>query len=162
MKKLTHKEKYDKYITSKKWENRRKKYYKTHERKCSACGSTSNLNLHHHTYERMGKERDSDLVPLCSACHEMVHYIHRRSNKTLTEITFDFIKNYVPIFEPRGSKVRVGYDPAKLVDNTPHKKLPGRKQLRERNKRLMVCRVCGGTENLVAGFGFWVHKSCTS
>lgn len=28
------------------------------------------LEVHHRTYERRGRERDSDLVALCWACHE--------------------------------------------------------------------------------------------
>ena len=31
------------------------------------------FTLHHLTYERLGQERDSDLMILCAACHSLVH-----------------------------------------------------------------------------------------
>ena len=40
---------------------------------CVCCGATEKIELHHVTYCRLGKERDEDLRPLCSECHEWVH-----------------------------------------------------------------------------------------
>jgi hypothetical protein len=39
---------------------------------CAVCG-TPRYQLHHRTYERLGAERLSDLLPLCSTHHEALH-----------------------------------------------------------------------------------------
>lgn len=31
------------------------------------------IDLHHLTYERIGCERDTDVIPLCRSCHKLVH-----------------------------------------------------------------------------------------
>ena len=41
--------------------------------KCSICGETENLNVHHLTYARVGCEKLSDLEVLCRGCHENEH-----------------------------------------------------------------------------------------
>jgi hypothetical protein len=40
---------------------------------CSASGLVVDLHTHHNTYERLGNERDTDLVVLCAECHERFH-----------------------------------------------------------------------------------------
>jgi hypothetical protein len=45
---------------------------------CAACGgrwTLRNGNLHHRSYDRLGRERFDDLTPLCRACHEQLHRI---------------------------------------------------------------------------------------
>lgn len=80
---------YADYINSKAWARRRAAYFRRHPRHCAACGSRRSIDLHHHTYERLGREHDNDLVPLCRADHDLVHYIHRREpHRSLTEVTF--------------------------------------------------------------------------
>ena len=64
---------YDSYIKSQVWLERRNKYFQTHEKRCYMCGSTQNIQLHHKTYERVGREPDDDLEPLCAECHKKVH-----------------------------------------------------------------------------------------
>lgn len=39
---------------------------------CNAGGGTARLEVHHRTYERLGRERISDLTTLCSKCHRDV------------------------------------------------------------------------------------------
>ena len=41
--------------------------------KCQLCKSTTNLHLHHLTYDRLGNELLTDLVLLCSVCHQAQH-----------------------------------------------------------------------------------------
>lgn len=67
---------YQRYIHSKKWERRREAYFDAFERACHICGATTKVQLHHKTYERMGAELDSDLVPLCSMHHRELHKFH--------------------------------------------------------------------------------------
>ena len=40
---------------------------------CSKCNSTEELHAHHLTYDRLGRELQSDLQCLCKKCHERVH-----------------------------------------------------------------------------------------
>jgi hypothetical protein len=40
---------------------------------CSVSGLIVQLDTHHNTYERLGNERDTDLVVLCTECHERFH-----------------------------------------------------------------------------------------
>jgi hypothetical protein len=57
---------------------------------CHCCQAKEGLELHHMTYERLGDEVFSDLVWLCSECHEQVHLLYVEmllESKTLEEAT---------------------------------------------------------------------------
>jgi hypothetical protein len=41
--------------------------------RCGRCGSKRDIEVHHTTYERLGKEWDSDLEVLCVNCHRGEH-----------------------------------------------------------------------------------------
>lgn len=41
--------------------------------RCQVCNSTRQLNTHHRTYERLGRELDTDLIVLCRDCHDLFH-----------------------------------------------------------------------------------------
>jgi 5-methylcytosine-specific restriction endonuclease McrA len=41
--------------------------------KCENCGEPYGLQVHHLTYERLGRELDTDLVVLCRQCHANEH-----------------------------------------------------------------------------------------
>lgn len=66
---------YHAYIASVHWTARRNRYWQEHARICAACSGTSYLQLHHMVYrkEEYGRERDSDLMPLCQQDHEEYH-----------------------------------------------------------------------------------------
>lgn len=89
-----HTAKYQKYINSTKWERRKVSYYAHHPKVCRACAATELIHLHHHTYDRLGKEADDDMVPLCESCHELVHNLHRLRGGSLTKVTMEFIEFY--------------------------------------------------------------------
>jgi len=66
------------------WEARKKLYYETHPKKCAKCGATTQICLHHKTYDYpMGEEPDSALVCLCRSHHSLLHKIHRRNNRRI-------------------------------------------------------------------------------
>ncbi len=44
----------------------------------SGCAETAGLSCHHWTYERAGRERDSDLVVMCWPHHSTVHHLEGR------------------------------------------------------------------------------------
>ena len=71
------------------WMTKRNGYGKRHPRVCR-CGARSNLKLHHRTYERLGNERDEDLMYLCGACHEREH--RRWSKKVIDGRKQDIIR----------------------------------------------------------------------
>lgn len=83
--------KYDAYINSKEWASKRAEYWGRYGRSCKAnlCDATTDLHVHHHTYERLGNELLSDLVGLCRAHHEEVHARHDASGRkeSLTRVT---------------------------------------------------------------------------
>jgi len=48
---------------------------------CQSCGREENLEVHHKTYVRRGKELSADLIVLCYGCHRKMHpdkAIHRQ------------------------------------------------------------------------------------
>jgi hypothetical protein len=61
---------YNLHIRSAQWRNTRKTLFKMRGKRCEVCGSSaSQLELHHLTYERMGRESAKDLLIVCPDCH---------------------------------------------------------------------------------------------
>lgn len=76
------------YIASPEWAARRASYYENHERRCRSCGAKDKeIHLHHRTYERIGREDDSDLMPLCYSCHSILHFVQRALSLTVEVVT---------------------------------------------------------------------------
>jgi hypothetical protein len=70
---------YRNYISSEKWQRRRKEFLRANS-SCNECGVSrkraietydQDLHVHHKNYQRVGHELDSDLEPLCLRCHEV-------------------------------------------------------------------------------------------
>lgn len=81
---------YEKYISSLKWMRRKAGYYQVHPKRCQVegCEVEEDVHLHHHTYDRLGREWDEDLVPLCEPHHLEVHELHRSiKSLSLTKAT---------------------------------------------------------------------------
>jgi len=65
------KKQYDSYIRSSRWKNIRQSVFKMRGKKCEICGTVSvPLEIHHTTYERLGKESPKDLLIVCHECHK--------------------------------------------------------------------------------------------
>lgn len=60
------------YKESRAWARKRRVYFLRYGGCCVVCGALAD-HLHHRSYERLGRERISDLVALCSSCHETAH-----------------------------------------------------------------------------------------
>lgn len=71
---------YQEYIKSEEWRRLRKRWIDKFGMSC-VCG-LKGLDLHHHTYKRLGKELLTDLVLLCRECHE---FVHTRKGKHTTD-----------------------------------------------------------------------------
>lgn len=70
---IKNKEEYQKYLNSPHWQKIRQAVFKEYGHRCDHCGSPKNLHIHHITYEHLGEEEISDLVPLCEDCHKRLH-----------------------------------------------------------------------------------------
>jgi hypothetical protein len=97
-------ERYNRYINSPAWSDRKRAYFSTYARVCAFCGTTDDIHLHHHTYDRMGRELDEDLVPLCVSCHDAVHDYHRSNRVTLTVATRVVAQGRAVIVKRRSDK----------------------------------------------------------
>lgn len=67
---------YDEYLQSEHWQRFRKKFFKAKKIKktCYLCRKSNwDVELHHRTYERLGKERLNDVIPVCRRHHEQLH-----------------------------------------------------------------------------------------
>jgi 5-methylcytosine-specific restriction endonuclease McrA len=85
---------YQKYITGPRWQAKREAYFNLFGKYCRACRTTYGpIQLHHLTYDRLGRERWSDLMALCTKCHREVEALYRKAGRgDRTAITLAFVK----------------------------------------------------------------------
>ncbi len=65
---------YKAYLQSDEWHARSEACKARAGQRCMVCNthrSQTTLDAHHRTYERLGREEDSDLVALCRVCHDL-------------------------------------------------------------------------------------------
>lgn len=73
---------YRKYLRSPQWQAKREAWFAKNGRWCRGCRRTHGpLQLHHITYERLGREALSDLTALCPKCHNEVKKLHYRMGR---------------------------------------------------------------------------------
>lgn len=63
---------YAAYLSSPAWRDLKARYRESDLPQICMCGETK-VQLHHTTYERVGRERLDDLIPLCHDCHTTAH-----------------------------------------------------------------------------------------
>lgn len=85
------------YINSPEWKELGKRIKKRDGNECLICCSRKRLNVHHGTYERLGKELDEDLFTLCERCHVLLH--KKREKQPLLDYTKIFIERQKRRFE---------------------------------------------------------------
>lgn len=78
---------YRDYLQTEHWQDVRRRYKESRFGRwgCQVCGGRDGLQLHHKTYKRVGRERLTDLIYLCSNCHEKAHELlieYRKAGKT--------------------------------------------------------------------------------
>jgi hypothetical protein len=75
---------YDVYLLTHHWERTRALALRAFGARCRYCdGKFSDdapIHIHHLTYERLGHERLTDLIPLCAPCHERWHREERNEH----------------------------------------------------------------------------------
>lgn len=67
---------YAAYRRSRHWRRVRKQRLRMDGFKCASCSRSKDqvvLEVHHRTYERIGRERTEDLISLCQRCHSTEH-----------------------------------------------------------------------------------------
>jgi hypothetical protein len=64
---------YDLYLSSSHWRSLAARVKTARGNRCERCGETERLDAHHLTYDRIGHERDEDLMVLCRECHFSLH-----------------------------------------------------------------------------------------
>ena len=74
---------YQAYITSSRWRNSQARQAERQAAgfRCRICyrpDSEVELQVHHRTYERLGREEPSDLLCVCTECHHEVTSFRRR------------------------------------------------------------------------------------
>jgi 5-methylcytosine-specific restriction endonuclease McrA len=72
---------YNARIKSAQWKNMKRDLIRMRSQKCEKCGSCTSLQLHHKTYERLGKELMSDLELLCFSCHHKADQIRAAAGR---------------------------------------------------------------------------------
>lgn len=79
-------EKYNDYLASDPWKAFKQKYKKSPEtpKECQVCGYKQ-IQLHHITYERLGYEELTDVVPLCQKHHYAVHIWLKENRKSVRQ-----------------------------------------------------------------------------
>lgn len=64
---------YDEYLRSDEWKQRRHQVLQRAGGMCEGCLKRSATQVHHLTYDRVGKEMLFDLVAICDICHGQIH-----------------------------------------------------------------------------------------
>jgi hypothetical protein len=63
----------EEYLRSPHWRQTRLAALGRAGNRCQVCNGAKQLDVHHRTYERIGKEADGDLTVLCRECHALFH-----------------------------------------------------------------------------------------
>uniref|UniRef100_A0A6M3XZJ3 HNH endonuclease n=1 Tax=viral metagenome TaxID=1070528 RepID=A0A6M3XZJ3_9ZZZZ len=71
---------YDAYLESEEWKALRTRIFEQANGRCVLCNRPAN-NLHHRTYERVGKELDGDVTALCRDCHALFHEFYKTGHR---------------------------------------------------------------------------------
>jgi len=117
-------EQYGTYMDSPEWYRRREQWATawkdTHgtDIVCVICGETWTLHkgdLHHRSYDRLGQERVTDLLPMCRACHKKLHTImesasawRRMGRVSATDMIIARLASQRPIIETLETETQRG------------------------------------------------------
>ncbi len=82
---------YADYLASETWKGFKERYRDAGNRLTCAVCDGRRVQLHHHTYERLGCEHFGDITPLCRAHHEAVHEWLKNSGKLFVKYTHEAV-----------------------------------------------------------------------
>lgn len=128
---------YNDYLNSQQWITRKSSFRKKNKEKCFICdGYDNECNLHHLTYERLGKELNSDLIWLCDFHHNEIHNI--KDGKVYTPMpTKDAHISMRNTFYKYNLSSKCGKKQLRVKDDTPLRVL-SRKQRKKKPKEYQV------------------------
>jgi len=66
---------YEEYLQTPHWQELRKKIFERSHGICEKCKQVKMVDVHHLSYERIGKENLEDLLAVCEDCHNQFHDI---------------------------------------------------------------------------------------
>lgn len=66
-------DRYNEYLSSKCWSEKREKVLEMDEYRCLSTGSTKNIHVHHIHYNNVGCENISDIITVCKDIHKELH-----------------------------------------------------------------------------------------
>jgi hypothetical protein len=69
---------YQEYLKSQAWKEKRALIHRRAKGVCEGCGQATPTQVHHLTYEHVGREFLWELVAVCDACHELAHGEHEQ------------------------------------------------------------------------------------
>lgn len=107
------------YLNSPDWRRTRNAALRRAKWQCSRCPSRRNLEVHHRSYERLGREFDADLEVLCPDCHRGHHidtaddsfrvYL-RLASSVLERGAWDSIAELAGALKDECAKLKLTYD----------------------------------------------------
>ena len=130
---------YDAYLHGEHWQEFKQKYRASgRPMRCAACGGGP-IQLHHHNYERLGRESLHDITPLCGPHHEAVHNILKANTWFVqdTEKAITIIQEKLP----KASWKKIDDSPVKdaakrrAINEAAQRKLKAEKKARKAAKR---------------------------
>jgi hypothetical protein len=62
---------YKEYLKSEKWKYIREWAMIFWNYRCAVCNSKERVEVHYRTYENLGHEKMTDLLPMCHRCHKL-------------------------------------------------------------------------------------------
>lgn len=80
---------YNEYLHSAEWRIKRQDILERDEFACSICESKENLQVHHVTYDNVGKEQHHELLTLCKSCHTKIHEVSWDERQIMEQKGFD-------------------------------------------------------------------------
>ena len=81
----------EEYLKSELWRETKRRYRSSdYPQRCLICGS-SDIDLHHRSYARLGEEELFDLVPLCHRHHDQLHELLDPNPKLCVKDTHDYL-----------------------------------------------------------------------
>lgn len=82
---------YGDYLGSRHWQDFKKRYRDSGlPMKCAVCGCGP-IQLHHHTYIRLGDEHLDDVTPVCREHHKAIHRWLKASGRIFVEYTHEAV-----------------------------------------------------------------------
>lgn len=121
------------YLKTSHWRSRRRPILERDQHRCVQCHSTKTLQVHHKTYARLWKERDDDLVTVCTPCHNAIH----KAGK-ISDIKYLAGK---PVTNKKVNKKVIGKKVKSKTKDVSERKLRRREKRKEKRKQLQLQNV---------------------